>query len=376
MLSRHPKAVEAFDGWLERREVVFEFVALCTKDIPKGIYRHFYELSQKKVGQPKPALYDEIPPNVIRMRQDYSKWDVVEMEVVATAPLPGGCAAVRIRTHGTGWTERVRAQLAMLGCPVLNDQAVGVKGTQVPEEVARNAGLIPQAGRERAVRGELASGGPEAAWATRGSGLAAARSALPLAGAVDEETLRGPYGRKLRLLPEAKQAAERGIPQRPRDKVPVALHLARVEFGGRVVTCAPPAYWPEGAAAAVAVKLTTKDIKTNVLAFLITHGGHARFGLVGGSFGVKVEWLEEHFIVDRQHGIVFATEASQKEWEADQRVKTGERSWGLGPRTRRKKFKDMMMRIREKYVAPKDMGRVKNPTFKQIKKNLVKKVGS
>ena len=29
-------------------------------------------------------------------------------------------------------------------------------------------------------------------------------------------------------------------------EVPVALHLARVEFLGRVVTCAPPPYWPEG----------------------------------------------------------------------------------------------------------------------------------
>lgn len=30
--------------------------------------------------------------------QDYYDWNVVSMEVVSTAPLDGGCAAVRIRT--------------------------------------------------------------------------------------------------------------------------------------------------------------------------------------------------------------------------------------------------------------------------------------
>merc|ERR1712232_98914 len=105
-----------------------------------------------------------------------------------------------------------------------------------------------------------------------------------------------------------------GEKQTPKKKkVPVALHLARLQFGGRVVTCAPPAYWPPGAAAAVAVKLTAQDIKTNVFAYLTTHGGYARFGEVGGRFSVKVEWLEEHFPIDRAAGVVFASEDAKSE---------------------------------------------------------------
>merc|ERR1712142_76205 len=103
----------------------------------------------------------------------------------------------------------------------------------MPEEVARNAGLI----------GDTSDGdnGQKSAL------VASAAASSPLAGAIDEDVLQQPYAKNLRLLPIAKKAAERGVPQNDRKKVPVGLHLARIEFLGRVVTCAPPAYWPEGA---------------------------------------------------------------------------------------------------------------------------------
>lgn len=367
VLSRHEKAVEAFDKWLINREVVFEFVALCTANIEKGTYRHFYNKSQKIVGQPKPALYDEIPPHLLKHRRDYDNWEIAQMEVVATAPLPGGCAAVRIRTYGTGYQERIRAQLAILGSPVLNDSAIA--GTPVPQEVAQQARLIPAVGSRKSEPAPLGSA------AMLAPALGVVAPAL-LGGAVDEETMRGPYGYKLQLMKTAQRAAEQGVPQTPRKKVTVALHLARIEFGGRVVTCAPPPYWPEGAAAAVAVKLTTKDIKENVRSFITTHGGHARFGLVGGQFGVKVEWLEEHFVVDRAVGLVFVSEDAKKEWESERRVKSGDKAWGIGIRQRRSKYKENMMEIKEKYVAPSEMGFKSAPRFKQIKRGKVKPVNS
>ena len=68
---------------------------------------------------------------------------MVSMEVVASAPLEGGYAALRIRSKATGPTkERIRAQLAMLGAPVLNDRAATTR--PVDEEVARAAGLLPE----------------------------------------------------------------------------------------------------------------------------------------------------------------------------------------------------------------------------------------
>eukprot|EP00971_Amphidinium_carterae_P055032 1084338-Amphidinium_carterae.1 len=104
----------------------------------------------------------------------------------------------------------------------------------------------------------------------------------PLGGAVHESVLYGPYGSKLQLLPAVRKAAEHGVSQKPRKKVPVALHLARVEFGGRVVTCAPPSYWPEFAAAAVAVQLTTKDKEENIFSYLTMCGGRAKIREVLG----------------------------------------------------------------------------------------------
>lgn len=368
VLSRHETAVEYFDQQLRERKVVFEFVALCQGTVAKGKYRHFYNKNEKKPGQSKPMLYEEIPPKLIQGRYSYADWDIVEMEVVATAPLPGGAEAVRIRTYGTGWKERIRAQLAMLGAPVLNDDVIDVRGTQYPTDVALNARLIAPSKVSAQPKGEEEEGEKPRSLAR------AAR--MPLAGAVDEQTLRSTYGRKLQLLPLAQEAGARGVPQSPRKKVPVALHLARLEFGGRVITCAPPAYWPEGAAAAVAVKLTPQDIKTNVQAFLITQGGHCRFGHVGGRFGVRVEWLEEHFLVDRQYGVVFASAEAKYSWDAEMRVKTAKKAWGLAPPQRREKNKQMKMRLKETYVPASEWGSTKVPRFKAIKKGKVKPVGN
>lgn len=372
VLTRHGQGKEYFDAQLKERKVVFEFVALTTAMVEKGIYRHFYHKDTKKPGLPKPALYKEIPPEQINKRQDYDNWEVVEMEVLATAELPGGCAAVRIRTYGVGWKERIRTQLAMLGAPVLNDKAATTV-TPLAKEAAQAGGLIPIGSSFRTrdkrspLRGMVVPG-------QKGSRdvLTAGTSLPPLGGAVDDETLRGPYGRKLQLLPLNKEAADRGIPQTPQPKVPVALHLARIEFGGRVVTCAPPAYWPEGAAAAVAVKLTESDVKTNITAFLIANGGRCRFGKVGGTFQVKVDWLAQHFPVDRAVGIVFASEGAKGEWEAERRVEQGKKAWGLGVHISRKTYKDKMMRLKEKYIEPWDMGSRRVPTYKDIKRGRVK----
>lgn len=49
-------------------------------------YRIVYQLCDRVSGAPGLGS------------QDYYDWDVVTMEVVSTAPLDGGCAAVRIRT--------------------------------------------------------------------------------------------------------------------------------------------------------------------------------------------------------------------------------------------------------------------------------------
>jgi len=321
VLSRHSKAVEVFDEWLANRQVVFEYVALCTANVKTGIYRHYFRKDQKRPGMPKPALY-EMPFNPTGGPIAYKEWDMAEMEVVATAPLPGDCAAVRIRTHGTGWHERIRTQLAMLGAPVLNDQDAIARGEPVSKKAASAAGLL-MGSAPGDVEGKYDDDDDE------DEALANA-PAHPLAGAVDEETLRGPYGHKLELLPDARNASESGVPKTPKTEIPVGLHLARIEFGGRVVTCAPPAYWPEGAAGAVAVKLTAKDLKENVFAYLITQGGFARCGAVGGQFGVRIEWLEEHFTVDRPHGLVFASTEAFNEWKTQQRIDEGEKAWGLG----------------------------------------------
>jgi len=356
IVARHEKALEVFHDWLSKGKVSFEFIALCTANLPKGIYRHFYRLASAKAGQPKPVLYEEIPPPPKKQVQDYTKWGVVEMEVVSTAPLPGGCAAIRIRTRSTGMKERIRAQLAMLGAPVLNDQDVYRTGTPVPTQVAKEAGLIS----------EEAGSSPEAGLATLGS--------VPLAGAVDEETLRSPYGHKLELLPHARAAADQGVPQKTREKVPVALHLARVEYGGRIVTSAPPPYWPQGAAAAVAVQLTTKDIKENIFAFITSRGSRARIGELGGRFGISREWLRDNFPVDVAKGLVFASVDAMKDFEAEQRAKSGDKAYGLGIREKGKAKKDQMSRLRERYVAPNAAKKV--PKYKDIKRGRVKVVNS
>eukprot|EP00930_Biecheleria_cincta_P097943 TRINITY_DN89624_c0_g1_i1.p1 TRINITY_DN89624_c0_g1~~TRINITY_DN89624_c0_g1_i1.p1 ORF type:complete len:780 (-),score=136.86 TRINITY_DN89624_c0_g1_i1:25-2364(-) len=367
ILARHDKARIVFDEWLIENKCIFEFAAICIKDVPVGIYRHFMKRGKSAWvdGQPLPALYEEIPEDQIKNRSDYDDWQCIEMEVVATAPLLGGKAAVRLRTKQTGSQERIRAQLAMLGAPVLNDRSA-MEGFAVPEEVARNAGMIPSRNSEpeslELVPGEEASSPT----------LTALVSGASLGGAVDEETLRGPYGHKMQLLKGAKDAAERGVSQKPRKKVPVALHLARVEFLGRVVTCAPPPYWPEGAAAAVAVKLTAKDIETQIREFLISQGGWARIGNVGGSFGVKMDWVEERFPVKRARNLVFASEQAVTVWEAQLRVKTGHKAWLMVPHVKSEKHKKLMDEVREKYVHPKDRGHQRTPRYHEIKKRKVK----
>jgi len=362
VLARHDRALQVFDEWLGDGRITFEFVALVTGSVEKGKYRHFYNKKQKVPGQIKPALYEEIPPELIERRTDYNSWDICEMEVLATAELPNNCTAVRIRTHKCGYGERIRAQLAMLGCPVLNDQDIVFKGTQMPEQVARNAGLIT----------DTTDGGD----GKQSALVASSAASTPLAGAIDEEVMQQPYAKNLRLLPLAKKAAERGVPQNNRKKVPVGLHLARIDFLGRVITCAPPAFWPEGAAAAVAVKLTEEDILKSIQTFLFTQGGWARFGMLGGKFGVKVDFLEQHFHVNREVGIVFATSSTKKDWEGRRRVRQAKRSYGLVTPEKRVKNKLMMMRIKERFVSFKDFGYKKAPSFKTIKKGKVQPVSN
>lgn len=245
VLARHDKAEEIFEEWLEEQKVVFEFVAL-TNGIPeKGIYRHYYRIVEEKdPGQRKPELFEDIPPVFINGRKDYDDWDVVQMEVVATAPLQNGCAAVRVRTHATGWNERVRTQLAMIGTPILNDKEA--EGVKVSKE-RRTSNLLSDSGEPSSSSGSRRSSAaadeddeeeeeeavPRTAAAARlRKGMNRSSMAFaPLGGAIDGETLRGPYGRKLRLLPGAREGANQGVSQKYRQKVPIALHLARVEFG-------------------------------------------------------------------------------------------------------------------------------------------------
>lgn len=369
ILARHEKARLVSEEWIKKEKCIFEFVAICTKDLEKGTYRHFYMRTEEKAGQ-TPTLYDEIPEHAITERTDYWDWDVVTMEVVSTAPLDGGCAAVRIRTKNTGpIKERIRAQLAMLGAPVLNDKAV-TRANQVNKEVAKAAGLLPEPAKRMSDPSLNIIPGEDQYSAT----AAAVAAVAPLGGAVDDEVLRGPYGHMLELLPAEKYAASRGIPQTPREKVPVALHLARVEFGGRVVTCAPPPYWPEGAAAAVAVQLTTKDIKTAITEYLILQGGWSTIRKVGGQFGVKVDWLEQHFPVIRHASRVFASETAMKEWESEMRVKRAKKAWGTGFYERRAKHKQKMWQLRERYLRPQEWGKKRLPTYKEIKRGLAKPI--
>ena len=370
VLARHEKARIVCQEWVRKEKCVFEFVAICTKNVEKGTYRHFYMKTEVKKGQKTPTLYDEIPSYAINVRSDYYDWDVVSMEVVSTAPLDGGCAAVRIRTKNTGPTrERIRAQLAMLGAPVLNDKAV-TRGAEMSKQVAKAAGLLPEPAKRMSDPTVNIVPGLEDEYSATAAAVAAT---APLGGAVDDEVLRGPYGHMLELLPEERYNASRGIPQTPRQKVPVALHLARVEFGGRVVTSAPPPYWPEGAAAAVAVQLTEKDIKTSITEYLILQGGWSTIRKVGGRFGVKVDWLEEQFPVIRHASRVFASESALKEWESEMRVKRGRKSVG-GFYERRARHKKKMWQLRERYLRPQEWGKKRLPSYKEIKRGLAKPI--
>jgi len=372
VLARHDKAVKYFDECLENKTVAFEFVALCTKKPEKGVYRHFFNNGKKMNGQAKPALFDEIPHGQIKFQSDYQDWDYCEMQVLATADLSGGCAAVRIRTQGTGFNERIRAQLALMSCPVLNDEDILAR---TPQEVARKAGLTPDLpalnwqapnASEEGGEGDGANGGR----ILRSTGLPA------LGGHVDEETLRGPYGRKLQLLPNAQKMVEKGVSQAPRKTVPVALHLARVEWGGRTVTCAPPPYWPEGAAAAVAVKLTDTDVRANIAAWLTTQGGKCRMGALGSRFGVNKPWLMKNFLHDEAAALVFVSETSKKDFESATRVKRGRKAEYVGP-TSDEKFSVRKLRNRklmEEYVPVEEWGFTAAPKYKDVKHGRVKKI--
>lgn len=368
-LARHEAALEAFTEWESNRKVIFEYVALTTAMVQKGTYRCFYNKSLPSgPGAPLAPLYWEIPSEAIKKRWDYDSWGVVDMDVVATAELPGGCAAVRIRTYGNGREERIRAQLAMLGAPVLNDRLNEAVTQPKRDEVIRDAGLLLDKSTLHAPGGVSTSSSTALSTVTPTGGLAR----VPITAVVDDETLLGPYGHKLTLLDGAQDAADQGIPLTNIPKSPVALHLARLEFGGRVVTCAPPAWWPEGAAAAVAVKLTVKDIKENIFAFLTTHGGRARLGAIGGRFGVKAQWLEEMFPVDRPAGLVFASEDAKKEWESEVRIKNGQKAWDFGMIEKDRARKERTMRLRETYLTPEERTWKKTPRFKEIKKGKVK----
>lgn len=374
VLSRHDKGKEIFEEWLEDEQVVFEFVALTQGTPTVGIHRHFFpQEPQRDAEQPKPPLQEDIPKELVPRSRDYEEWGIAEMEVVSTAELPGGVAAVRIRTTGHGLTERIRSQLALLGTPILNDvEAEQVSATDNGEAADPNHRLGAGAGEFKMPGQEAAEEEEDSSRKRfrRPFGRGPAPTVSTLGGAVDAETLRGPYGRKLRLLPYFREAASRGVPQMPRKKVPIALHLARIEFGGRVVTCAPPKYWPEGAAAAVALQLTTKDLKSKIQDFLVTEGGWSRIRRVGGHFSVKVEWLEEQFVVDRTKGLVFASDESKGQWDSEQRVKSGDRAWDLpAVKERRKAYRDKMHMLKTLYLKPKDLPFGKPPTWKELRKN-------
>lgn len=354
VLSRHEAAGECFDTWLREKNVVFEFVALTTKMVEKGFYRHYYRKSAES-GALDAELYEEESLDYKEIEDEFQDFGLCEMEVLATAPLSGEHAALRIRTHGTGAQERIRAQLAMLGAPVLNDPVVHRKADATFGSTGASSGD---------------------SWEVRQARLTLSANFGPMAGAVDEETLHSPYGNKLQLLPEAEAAAQRGLPQQPRKKVPVALHLARIEFGGRIVTCPPPKYWPEGAAAAVAVRLTEQDIKKQISAFIAKQSGRAKFGTVGGKFGVKVEYLEEHFPIDRSAGLVFASADSKKLWENSRRVSDSEKFWCDDSlfKTKRAKHKRNLANAKMKYLRPEEWGKVRLPTYQDIKRGRVEKI--
>ncbi|CAK9088594.1 RNA pseudouridine synthase 6, partial [Durusdinium trenchii] len=99
ILARHEKARLVCEHWLKDDKCVFEFVAICTKNLEKGVYRHFYMKTEVQAGNKTPTLYDNIPKRAIRKRSDYEDWNIVTMEVVASAELDGGYAAMRIRTE-------------------------------------------------------------------------------------------------------------------------------------------------------------------------------------------------------------------------------------------------------------------------------------
>lgn len=409
VLSRYKEAEHEFCRWHDDREVTFEFVALVTGSLEKGTYRHFFKKADVQRGQDPAPLHDEI---LLGRFESYADWDAATMEVVATAELAGGHSALRIRTRECDHRQRIRSQLAMLGCPCLND-ASAVGGAQAPQKAPPDTPVLRSGRDSGAASGTSGSSSSSTAASTGASGEGtttpsvakgsekvsedtdlvkatlgelglkkasklAAQKLGPLGGAVSDEVLRGPYGHMLQLVAPARKAAARGVSQKPRKKVPVALHLARIAFKGRVITCAPPAYWPEGAAAAVAVKLTEQDVTTNIRAFLVSHGGQTRISSVGGKFRVRKEWLVENFIVEDNR--VFVSAAAKDEWDQKRRVAGGDKVFNqprIGKEVEKQAFKKKTlrnMRIRDIYVPPKDWGMPtgKLPRFKDIKKARVK----
>jgi len=137
----------------------------------------------------------------------------------------------------------------------------------------------------------------------------------------------------------------------------------------------------EGAVAAVAVKLTEQDVYTAVRAFIIAKGGMCRFGHVGGKFGVTVDWLEEHFIIDRRAGVVFSSEEVRKRWIGTRRVKSAKKTYEEFAKDeykfdKKKSRKDRDWMIREKYVPYSKWGTPEGriPIFRDIKKGKVKPI--
>ncbi|CAK0833686.1 unnamed protein product, partial [Prorocentrum cordatum] len=119
VLSRYKEAEHEFCKWHSDRQVTFEFVALVKGSLEKGTYRHFFKKADVQRSSQDPApLYEEI---LLGRNERYGDWDVATMEVVATAELAGGHMALRIRTRECDHRQRIRSQLAMLGCPCLND---------------------------------------------------------------------------------------------------------------------------------------------------------------------------------------------------------------------------------------------------------------
>ncbi|CAE7218729.1 unnamed protein product [Symbiodinium pilosum] len=115
------------------------------------------------------------------------------------------------------------------------------------------------------------------------------------------------------------------------------------------------------------------ELTVGVFGRIMGGGGWSTIRKVGGNFGVKADWLEEHFHMSRTAGKVFASETAMKEYESQMRVKRGKKSWTGGLRIKREKHKKKMQQIKERFVNPRDWNkRTRMPTYRDIKRGIAK----